>query len=247
MKRFIPVESFRKKGNTFRGISFFPLLPEFPNISVPFLHFYSVRLFTVILPRKNAKDLKDGGRFPKRLSWQYVSLLVGSVGGRFRTQLQPCRWKRITFCGRYLRFSFTRMIRASSVLPPELHRGKKCGCWLLVSRTKCGCCSSQKKKLSPSSPKKTPRFSKPSDKMSSTTGSSATMFLDMICTQTPTRWHPKIPIKWYGSIYFVSLVEKKCSTICPEKVTKNFILMVNAPDLKFSYLTIPINLIKILT
>ena len=154
MKRFIPVESFRKKGNTFRGISFFPLLPEFPNISVPFLHFYSVRLFTVILPRKNAKDLKDGGRFPKRLSWQYVSLLVGSVGGRFRTQLQPCRWKRITFCGRYLRFSFTRMIRASSVLPPELHRGKKCGCWLLVSRTKCGCCSSQKKKLSPSSPKK---------------------------------------------------------------------------------------------
>ena len=90
MERFIPVESFRKKkGNTFRGISFFSLLPEFPKISVPFVRSYSTRLFTVILPRKNAKDLKDGGRFPKRLSLQYVSLLVGSVGGRFRTQLQP--------------------------------------------------------------------------------------------------------------------------------------------------------------
>ena len=104
MERFIPVESFRKKGNTFRGISFFSLLPEFPKISVPFVHFYSARPFMVILPRKNAKDLKDGGRFPKRLSLQCVSLLVGSVGGRFRTQLQPCRWKRIKFCGRYLCF-----------------------------------------------------------------------------------------------------------------------------------------------
>ena len=91
MERFIPVESFRKKGHTFPGISFFPLLPEFLKISVPFVHSYSARLFTVILPRKNAKDLKDGGRFSKRLSLQCVSLLVGSVGRRFRTQLQPCR------------------------------------------------------------------------------------------------------------------------------------------------------------
>ena len=37
VERFIPVESFRKKGNTFRGISFFSLLPEFPEISVPFV------------------------------------------------------------------------------------------------------------------------------------------------------------------------------------------------------------------
>ena len=40
MERFIPVESFRKKGNTFRGISFFSLLPEFPEISVPFVRTY---------------------------------------------------------------------------------------------------------------------------------------------------------------------------------------------------------------
>ena len=63
MERFIPVESFRKKGNTFRGISIFPLLPEFPKISVPFVHSYSARLLTVILLRKNAKDLKDGSHF----------------------------------------------------------------------------------------------------------------------------------------------------------------------------------------
>ena len=91
MERFIPVESFRKKGNTFRGISVFPLLPEFPKMSVPFVHSHSAGLFTVTLPRKNAKDLKDGGTFPKRLSLQCVSLLVGSVGGRYRTQLQSCR------------------------------------------------------------------------------------------------------------------------------------------------------------
>ena len=92
MERFIPVESFRKKGtDTFRGISFFSLLPEFPEISVPFLHSYSARLLTVILPRKNSKDLEDGDRFPKRLSLQCVFSLIGSVGGRFTTQLQPCR------------------------------------------------------------------------------------------------------------------------------------------------------------
>ena len=89
MEQFIPVENFRKKGNTFRGISLFSLLPEFPKISVPFVHSYNARLFTVILLRKNAKDLKDGGRFPKHLLLQCESLLVGSVGRRFRTQQQP--------------------------------------------------------------------------------------------------------------------------------------------------------------
>ena len=96
---------------------------------------------------------RESCRFPKRLSLQCEYLLVGSVGGRFRTQQQPCRWKRITFCGQYFCISFTCMIRDSSVLPSELHRGKKCGCWLLVSQTNCGCHSRQKKKLTPSSPK----------------------------------------------------------------------------------------------
>ena len=58
----------------------------------------------VIPPRKNAKDLKDGGRFPKCLLLQCVSLRFGSLGRRFRTQLKPCRGKTIKFCGLYLCF-----------------------------------------------------------------------------------------------------------------------------------------------
>ena len=30
----------------------------------------------------------------------------------------------------------------------------------------------------------------------------------LICTQTPAHWHPKLPIKWYGSICSISLVWK---------------------------------------
>ena len=92
----------------------------------------------------------------------YVSLLVGSVGGRFRTQLQPCRWKRITFCGRYLCFSFTFQ-RASTWATSW----EKCGCWLLVSLKKCGCCSSLKEEIVAFSKKKK-TISKSSDKTSST-------------------------------------------------------------------------------
>ena len=154
MERFIPVENFRKKGNTFRGISFFPLLPEFPKISVPFAHSYSARLFTVILPRKNAKDLTDGGRFPKRLSLQCVSLLVGSVGKEHNCS--PAGENELSFLvGTFLHDS------DSSVLSPELHREKKV--WMLIagSPDECECCSSQKTKLSPSSPKKYNFLSRP--------------------------------------------------------------------------------------
>ena len=37
MERFIPVGIFRKKSNTFRGITFFPFLPKRPKFSVPYL------------------------------------------------------------------------------------------------------------------------------------------------------------------------------------------------------------------
>ena len=36
MERFIPVEYFWEKVDTFRGITFFPLLPDLPKFSVPF-------------------------------------------------------------------------------------------------------------------------------------------------------------------------------------------------------------------
>ena len=44
MERFIPVESFRKKSNTFPGITVFPFLPKRPKFSVPFVWITSARL-----------------------------------------------------------------------------------------------------------------------------------------------------------------------------------------------------------
>ena len=121
MERFIPMESFRKKGNTFRGISFFPLLPEFPKISVPFGHSYSARLFTVILLRKNAKDLKDGSDFQNVYRYNVClcsSLVLADV---LEHKCNPAGESE-------LRFVVGVFLSHSSVLPPELHRGEKCGC-----------------------------------------------------------------------------------------------------------------------
>ena len=177
----------------------------------------------VILLRKNAKDMKDGGRFPKRLSLQCVSLLVGSVGVRFRTQLQLTKTNYVLWSVLVFFFHIPACFRLNYIV------GKKCGCWLLVSLTKCECCSSLKEEIVTFSKKKK-TISKSSDKTSSTRGSSDAMFLvDMTCAQTPAHWHSKIPIEWYGLIYFVSLVAKKYSSICPEKTTENSIQMVNAP------------------
>ena len=102
----------------------------------------SARPLKVIIARKNAKDLQDGGRFPKRVSMQCVSFLISSVRRHFKTQLQACRWKRIKFCDRYLYFSFTNMIRAFRLLLSYIE-GKPDECWLLVLLTKFGCCSNQ--------------------------------------------------------------------------------------------------------
>ena len=44
MERFIPGEIFRKKGNTFRDITFFPFLPKWPKFSLPFVWITSARL-----------------------------------------------------------------------------------------------------------------------------------------------------------------------------------------------------------
>ena len=129
MERFILGKIFGKKGNTFWGISFFSLLPEFPEISVQFVPTYKCQSPRGNASEKECKDLKDGGRFPKRLSLQCVSLLVGSVGGRFRTQLQTCRWKRIKVCGRRITQVKDKHKWASSVLPRELRWGKTM--WML--------------------------------------------------------------------------------------------------------------------
>ena len=44
LERFIPVEIFRKKSNTFGGITFFPFLPKRAKFSVPFVWIASARL-----------------------------------------------------------------------------------------------------------------------------------------------------------------------------------------------------------
>ena len=44
MERFIEVECFAKKGDTYRGISFLPLLLEQPKFSVPFVWITSARI-----------------------------------------------------------------------------------------------------------------------------------------------------------------------------------------------------------
>ena len=70
-------------------------------------------------------------RFPKRLSLQCVSLLVGSVGRRFRTQLQCFR----------LSYIVRKMWMLIAGFPDEI--------WMLQQ---------PEKKLSPSSPKKNNNF-----------------------------------------------------------------------------------------
>ena len=44
MERFIPVETFGEKSNTFRGITFFPFLSRRSKFSVPFVWITSARL-----------------------------------------------------------------------------------------------------------------------------------------------------------------------------------------------------------
>ena len=172
-----------------------------------------------------------------------VSLLVGSVGGRFRTHLQPCRWKRITFCGRYLCFSFTFQ-RASAWATSW----EKCGCWLLVSLTKCGCCSSLKEEINAFS-KTEKTISKSSDKTSSTRGSSDAMFLvDMICTQTPGSLASENSGQMIRFNLFRFLSGKKVQFhLSRKKTTENSIQMVSAQCLAQLNLTLPVDVIYLAT
>ena len=59
MELFIPVEIFRKKSNTFRGITFFPFFPKRPKFSVPFVRITNARLH-VERKRKIYRYFVDG-------------------------------------------------------------------------------------------------------------------------------------------------------------------------------------------
>ena len=153
---------------------------------------------------------------------QCVTFLIGSVRGGLTTQLQP--WaageKELSFVvgPRYLCFSFTCMIRASSVLLSYIE-GKHCGCWLLVLLTKFGCCSNQTEEIVFFSKKKEKKFSSRPMKRPSTSGSSAAMFLvDMYPDRDSLA--PKLPIKWYGSICLVSLERGGAVPFVQKKATQ---------------------------
>ena len=148
------------------------------------------------------------------------SLLVGRVGGRFRRQLRPCRWKRIKFYGRYL-FFFIYLcdsgFQRAFAWTTSREKIVDADCWLSWRNVDAE--AAKQMKLSPSSPKNNKFSSRPIKPLARQEVQPPCFLL--ICTQTPAYWHPKLWIKWNGSFYFVSFVEKRCSSICPEKTTEN--------------------------
>ena len=131
-----------------------------------------------------------------------------SVGGRFRTQQQPnyALWSTLVFFFYLHDSGFRRAsVWASSWKKMWiLIAGFSDEMWMLQWPKEEIVAFFYKKKKKPNN-----FLSRPIKRLARHAGSSATMFLvDMIWTQTPAHWHLKIPIKWCGSIYFVSLVEK---------------------------------------
>ena len=86
MERFIPLECFRNKGNTFLCIPFFSLLPEFPETSVPFTHTYQCQAPEPGAYGNNSERmLKMAADFQSVYRSNVCLFVIGSVGGRFRT------------------------------------------------------------------------------------------------------------------------------------------------------------------
>ena len=61
MERFIPVEYFCKKGNIFRGITFFTLLPDLPKFSVSFVWIIRASTFCKNFSQPAIPDLLQRG------------------------------------------------------------------------------------------------------------------------------------------------------------------------------------------
>ena len=75
MERFIPVEIFRKKSNTLRGINFLLFLPKRPKFSVPFVWITSARLHVK----------KKWNIFPVFCKWYNSILFLFSVPKKIPT------------------------------------------------------------------------------------------------------------------------------------------------------------------
>ena len=208
MERFIPVESFRKKGNTFPGISFFSVWPEFPEISVPFVHSYSARLFTVILPRKIWKMAADFQNVYLYNVYLCSSVVLVDV---LKQNCNPAGENELCFVvgtcvflcfhdsgfqRRCFRLSYTweKMWMLIAGFPEEM--------WMLQQPKEANFAFFSKQRA----------ISKSSDKTSSTAGSSAVMFLVGIRNSD----------QMIRFNLFRFLSGKKCSSIRPEKNYRKF-------------------------
>ena len=139
MERFIPVESFRWKVFTRIPENFCTICPL---VQCQALH------------SKMAADFQNVYRY-----YMCLCSLV-ALADVLEHNCNPADENELRFVVGTCVF-----LSHSSVLPPELHRGKKCGC-----------CSSLKEEIVAFSQKKK-TISKSSDKTSSTRGSSDAMFL----------------------------------------------------------------------
>ena len=107
MERFIPVEIFRKKSNTFRDITLLPFLPKRPRFSVPFVWITSARLH-VQRKRKLYRYFVNGTtqsrscfRCPKKYQYHLTEIFHRNFranGKRSRSSVRD----RLVHCAVYL-------------------------------------------------------------------------------------------------------------------------------------------------
>ena len=113
MERFVPVECFRKKGNTFRGIPFSRFYRNSRKFFVPFFHDYQCQAISAKTAMPKTEDSSD-----ESLLFQTVRdvtavlfsrlLLTDFLQHNCSTQGE----KDLSFRRRYLCFTFAFMIRA---------------------------------------------------------------------------------------------------------------------------------------
>ena len=123
MERFIPVECFRKKGNTFRGITFFSLLPEFPEISVPFVHNYQCQAshgnFSEMTAMPKMAGSSDESLFQTIYTCDSCFFSSPLLTNFLQHHCSTPGEKDLSFGHQYLCFSFAFMIVVLSLLARE--------------------------------------------------------------------------------------------------------------------------------
>ena len=110
MERFIPVECFRKKGNTFRGI---PFSRFFPEISVPFVHNYQCQAISERTAMPMTADLSDESLLFQTVRDMTIVLFSRLLSTDFlQHNCSTHGEKDLSFGRRFLCFTFAFMIQA---------------------------------------------------------------------------------------------------------------------------------------